>query len=355
MRLILGTRKGLVFYKKTATGWQFVKDEFKGIPVSMFFKDEHTGRWFAGLSHGHWGEKLHYSNDEGKTWKELPPPAFPNDADEIEDGVKATVQLLWSMNSTKKALWLGTVPGALFKSEDNGESFQLVESLWQHPSRKKDWFGGGFKYAGIHSIEVHPKDENRFYIGISCAGVFETQDNGKSWIVRNKGLKADYLPNPAVEVGHDPHRLILCRSEPNVLWQQNHCGIFRSDDDAQTWQNVTQKQNLADFGFSLTIDHFNPNNAWVIPGISDEIRVAIDSALVVCKTNDGGKNWKIKKKGLPQAACYDIVYRHAFDGFENNLAFGTTTGNLFVSENSGENWQHINAFLPLVNTVNFVP
>jgi len=106
-------------------------------------------QWFAGLSHGHWGEKLHSSTDKGKTWQELNPPAFPDGADEIEDGVKPTVQLFWSMNRSGNNLFVGTVPGALFQSKDDGESFTLVESLWNHPSRKPLWFGGGFKYPNI--------------------------------------------------------------------------------------------------------------------------------------------------------------------------------------------------------------
>ena len=121
MKLVLGTRKGLIQYVKTPTGWQFLKDDFTGIAVSMFHRDEYSGRWFAGLSHGHWGEKLHVSDDKGKTWTELPTPVFPEEADEIEDGVKATIQLFWSMNSSKENLWIGTVPGALFNSTDGGE------------------------------------------------------------------------------------------------------------------------------------------------------------------------------------------------------------------------------------------
>jgi len=354
MKLILGTHKGLIQYEKTKAGWQFLKDDFLGIGVSMFYNDEQSGQWFAGLSHGHWGEKLHCSNDEGKTWIELNPPAFPEGADEIEDGVKPSVQLFWSMNRCGKSLFIGTVPGALFESKDDGATFTLVESLWNHKSRKLYWFGGGFKYPGIHSIEVHPTETERFFIGISCAGTFETTDMGKGWIVRNDGVTADYLPKPDVEVGQDPHRLLLCKSTPAVMWQQNHCGIWRTEDAGKNWTNVTDKNQLALFGFALYIDDNNPLRAWVIPAISDEIRVTVKHSLVVCETKDGGKTWQENREGLPQKDCYDLIYRHAFDGLNETMVFATTTGNLFTSDDYGKSWTLVNAFLPMVKTVNLV-
>jgi len=352
MKLILGTHKGLIQYEKTSSGWRFLKDDFIGIGVSMFFIDPYTGGWYAGLSHGHWGEKLHCSNDAGKTWQELPTPTFPEDAAEVEEGIKPTINLFWSMNASEKNLWLGTVPGALFKSTDQGKSFELVKSLWEHPSRLPYWFGGGFKYPGIHSIEMHPQESNRFFIGISCAGVFETIDNGESWIVRNNGVTADYLPNPKVEVGQDPHRLLLCKQHPEVMWQQNHCGVWRTENGGESWQNVTDKNKLADFGFALCVDNDNPENAWVIPGVSDEIRVAVNHALVVSETTNAGKTWVENRQGLPQQACYDIIYRHAFDKLNEQMIFGTTTGNLFASNDTGKTWDLVNAFLPMVKTVN---
>jgi len=354
MRLVLGTHKGLIQYEKTNNGWQFLKDDFLGIGVSMFYNDKQSGRWFAGLSHGHWGEKLHCSNDKGKTWRELNPPAFPEGADEIEDGVKPSVQLFWSMNRCGNSVFVGTVPGALFESKDDGVSFELVESLWKHPSRKAHWFGGGFKYPGIHSIEVHPAEANRFFIGISCAGTFETIDNGENWIVRNQGVTADYLPKPEVKVGQDPHRLLICKTHPKVMWQQNHCGIWRTENGGETWDNVTDKNQLALFGFALCIDHNNPLRAWVIPAISDEIRVTVKEALVVCETQDGGKTWLENRSGLPQQNCYDLVYRHAFDNLEEHMVFATTTGNLFASDDYGKSWNLVNAFLPMVKTVNLI-
>ena len=148
---------------------------------------------------------------------------------------------------------------------------------------------------------------------MSCAGVFETMDAGKTWHPRNKGLKAAYLPNPNVEVGHDPHLLLACgfassprngNSVPAMkMWQQNHCGIFRSTDAGLNWVDVSDKNGIANYGFALAIDIKNPLRAWVIPAISDEIRVAHDLALCVCRTEDGGETWQQLRNGLPQNHC----------------------------------------------------
>ena len=250
-------------------------------------------------------------------------------------------------------LWLGTIPAGLFLSTDNGDSFELNRPLWNQPSRKEQWFGGGFDYPGIDSIIVDPRDSDHIFVGISCAGVFESTDAGKSWEVRNKGLVATFLPDPHAEIGHDPHMLVACQSNPDYLWQQNHCGIFKSEDGAKTWQDVSQKEGPANFGFAMAVNDENAEQAWVVPAVSDEIRVALNESLVVCRTDDGGKTWNEFRTGLPQQSCFDIVYRHGLDTTENHVAFGTTTGNLFLSNDYGESWNCINHFLPMIHSVTF--
>jgi BNR-Asp box repeat len=355
--LLLGTRKGLVIYEKKNNVWQFRDIHFMGIPVSIAFQDERTHIWWACLDHGHWGVKLHRSKDHGKNWEELSAPKFP-EGYEIKPGVPASVKYLWAMShgglDKSNRLWLGTEPGGLFVSHDGGERFELVESLWQHPSRQEGWFGGGRDYPGIHSILVDPRDSDHLYIGISCAGVFETKDAGATWMVRNKGLRADFLPDPFADMGHDPHILLACAKHPDVLWQQNHCGIFNSHDGGQQWNDVTDKNGgAAKFGFAMAIDNHNPARAWVAPSVSDEVRVAIGNSLCICRTDDGGESWKTFREGLPQEACFDIVYRHALANSGENLAFGTTCGNLFVSADFGESWKAINNYLPMIYSVAF--
>ncbi|MEM7104305.1 MAG: sialidase family protein [Bacteroidota bacterium] len=353
--LLIGTRKGLAVYRYKKGNWQFENMHFSGIPVSLAQVDTRNGTWWACLDHGHWGVKLHRSNDEGQNWEEIAAPKFP-EGKEVKEGVPASVNYLWAFaeggNDHPAKFWLGTVPGGLFSSNDNGASFNLIESLWDHPSRG-EWFGGGFDNAGIHSVVVDPRNSDHIYIGISCAGVFETTDAGKTWTVRNKGLRADFLPDPFAEVGHDPHMLLACNTNPDVLWQQNHCGIFRSTDGAKTWVDVSDKNKIADFGFCISIDPDNTERAWVVPAISDEIRIAKGAAMTVCRTDDGGKTWVDFRKGLPQEGCYDIVYRHSLDSAGNRVAFGTTCGNLFLSEDAGESWDCLNHYLPMVYSVHF--
>jgi len=223
-----------------------------------------------------------------------------------------------------------------------------VKGLWNHPSRPEHWFGGGRDEPGIHSILVDPRDEKRILVGISCAGVFETKDGGRTWAPRNAGLKARYLPNPDVEVGHDPHLVAWCASDPDALWQQNHCGIFKS-----TWVEVTQRKGPARFGFPIAVDAGDPKTAWVIPAVSDECRTAVGGALCVARTENGGKKWEMLRDGLPQEDCYDIVFRHALDLSGDTLAFGSTTGNAYWSDDRGESWREIGHNFPPIYSVRF--
>lgn len=351
--LLLGTRKGLIVYQQHGDGWNHNATHFLGIPVSLTLVDERSGTWWACLDHGHWGCKLHRSSDQGKSWEEIEAPKFMEGM-EVKEGVPAAVKYLWAMShggaDKPCVLYLGTDPGALFRSTDNGNTWHLVESLWNHPSREK-WFGGGRDNPGIHSVVVDPRDSNHIYVAVSCAGVFESFDAGETWQSANKGLKADFLPDPNSEIGQDPHILKACPSNPDVLWQQNHCGIFVSTDGAKNWKEVSQKDGPANFGFAVAIKQDNPDQAWVVPGISDEIRVAVDQALVVCRTDDGGKSWKEQRAGLPQENCFDIVYRHCLDISGACLVFGTTTGNVYYSNDLGENWVQLSSDLPMIYSV----
>jgi photosystem II stability/assembly factor-like uncharacterized protein len=354
--ILLGTRKGLIAYRIKNGKWGVENVSFEGFPVSIAYADDLNGVWWAALDHGHWGVKLHRSPDRGKTWTEIAAPLYPEGA-QVKEGVKATLRYIWAMaqggQSFPTRLWIGTDPGGLFVSEDTGNTFNLVESLWNHPSRKESWMGGGRDQPGIHSVVVDPRHANRVFIGISCAGVFETTDAGKTWIVRNKGLRADFLPNPTSEVGHDPHLLVASPSNPDILWQQNHCGIYRSTNAGQMWQEISETDGPAKFGFAIAVAEDNANQAWVCPADSDAIRTSIKGALCVSRTDDGGKTWKALRNGLPQQNCFDIVYRHALACSGNTLAFGTTTGNFFISHDRGDHWEAVNNYLPMVHSVQF--
>ncbi|MCB1164038.1 glycosyl hydrolase [bacterium] len=357
-RLILGTRKGVIILDAAGGGWTPRAATQLGIPVPYAVSDPRSGRLWASLDHGHWGQKLVHSDDDGATWAEVAAPVYP-EGEELKPGKPASLRLIWVITpgpaDQPGRLWLGTEPGGLFRSDDGGGSWQLVESLWRHPSRPDNWFGGGRDEAGIHSVLVDPRDSRRVLVGVSCAGVFESRDDGVTWTTANRGLKAGYLPDPDVDVGHDPHLVVGCPTNFDALWQQNHCGIFRSRDGGANWSQVSEEGGPAHFGFAVAVDPADGDTAWVVPAIADECRVAVGGALCVSRSEDGGKTWTALRKGLPQEHCYDIVFRHALDIDDSGrtLAFGSTSGNLYVSGDRGDSWQCLGTHFPPIYSVRF--
>ena len=354
--ILVSTRKGLITLDEEKGSWNISNSYFDGIPVTIAYEDPRNGAWWVGVDHGHWGVKLHRSEDRGKNWIEVNAPSYP-EGSEIKDGDKAVTKYLWSIHhggwSNPEKLYIGTIPGGLFETRDYGETWTLNEGLWNHPSRPDHWFGGGFDYPGIHSINIDPSNEKKIQVGVSCAGVFESVDGGKTWMGKNKGLLAEFLPDPESEFGHDPHLLVRANSDSDVLWQQNHCGIFRSIDDGGHWDLVSKKGDVTHFGFAIAVADDNPNQAWVAPAVADEKRIAVDRSLCISRTDDGGKTWKELRNGLPQNFAYDIVYRHALANEGDTLVFGTTTGNLFISHNRGDSWDTLSNYLPMIHAVTF--
>ena len=360
--LILGTRKGLFVLKSGKAGWRVARYAHSASPVPYAFVDSRTDTLWASLDHGHWGCKLHRSTDLGETWEEIEAPKYPKNARTkpwtTGKPQPATMRYLWVIQAggadEPGRLYLGTEPGGLFVSDDGGSTFKLNRGLWNHPTRYEKWFGGGRDMAGIHSIFVDPRDSKRVLVGVSCAGVFETLDGGKTWNPRNRGMSADFLPDPKAEVGQDPHYFEACASDPDALWQQNHCGIYRSKDGAASWKLVSKAGDTAHFGFAVAADEKDPDTAWVVPAVSDTHRIAVNGKLCVCGTTDGGKTWRVYRKGLPQKDAYDITFRHALDASHGTLAFGTTTGNVYWSGNRGRAWESLGSNFPPVYSVRFV-
>jgi photosystem II stability/assembly factor-like uncharacterized protein len=352
-RLLLATRKGLLSLQRGDGGWNVARTDFPGIAATAVLHDKRDGTLYCALKHGHFGSKLHRSDDGGQSWQELPAPAFPADA----DGAPTLFQI-WTLEAGAPQqpgrLWAGAIPAGLFRSDDRGEHWQLVSSLWNVPERPK-WFGGGYDQAGIHTVSPDPRDPEQVFVAISCGGVWDSGNDGNTWTVRGKGLVATYVPpeqagNPDIQ---DPHRVARCASAPDVMWMQHHCGIFRSSDAGANW--IQLKPPGDDFGFAVAAHPRDGNTAWFVPAMKDEIRMPRDGALAVTRTRDGGKTWETFRDGLPQRDAFDLIYRHGLDVDDTGrqLAMGSTTGGVWFSENAGERWQLVNAHLPPVYAVRF--
>jgi hypothetical protein len=356
--LLISTRKGL-FVAESAAGsdYRVTRGHFVGDNVTLTLVDPRGG-WYAALDHGHFGVKLHRSDDHGETWTEIATPAYPPKPEASDDKLDWSTKLVWALApalDADGALWCGTLPGGLFRSDDRGASWRLVDSLWNHPSRPS-WFGGGADDPGIHSICVDPRDPRTIVVGVSCGGVWRTRDRGTTWTNTAAGMRAEYMPperagDPDIQ---DPHCIVQCQAAPHVWWCQHHNGIFRSTDDMASWTEI-DRAGPSTFGFPVAVDPRDPETAWFVPALKDEKRVPVDGRVVVTRTRDGGRTFEVLSTGLPDTFAYDLVFRHALalspDGA--TLAFGSTTGNVFASRDRGDSWAVVSHHLPPVHAVTF--
>lgn len=364
-RFHVATRKGLFTFKRaSASDWKIERSDFLGDNVSMVMEDPRDGTALAVLNHGHFGIKFHRLKKGATAWEEITAPAYPPKPEDVEDidpmrrtSVPWSVQDVWALmpggSDEPGVIWCGTMPGGLFKSTDGGDSWAMIQSLWEMPDRKK-WMGGGADLASIHSILVDPRDSKHVTIGVSVGGVWTTRDGGETWKVASHGMRADYVPDPMDPITQDPHIVVQCRSNPDAMWTQHHNGIFRTVDGCKSWTEITNVKPSV-FGFTAAVHPNEPDTAWFVPGIKDEKRIPVDGKLVVTRTRDGGKTFDVLSKGLPQENAYDLVFRHGLDIDEtgDRLAFGSTTGNLWVSENQGDSWQQLSCTLPPIYAVKF--
>jgi photosystem II stability/assembly factor-like uncharacterized protein len=267
--------------------------------------------------------------------------------------------MIWSLEAggadQPGTLWAGTLPGALFRSRDHGDSWELIDALWQRPERAQ-WFGGGYPQPGIHSICVDPRASERLSVAVSCGGVWYSDDDGASWACRAEGMRAAYMPpelqgTPEIQ---DPHRMVACPAQPDTLWVQHHNGIFLSTDGAVHWQEIHDVAPSS-FGFAVAVHPVEPGTAWFVPAVKDECRVPVGQRLVVTRTRDAGRSFETLSRGLPQTDCFDLVYRHglAIDTSGQCLAMGSTTGHLWLSDDQGDNWQAVAGNLPPIYALRF--
>ena len=292
-------------------------------------------------------------------WRETAVPAFPPKPETAADDPHPwSLGRIWALEpgGLPGRLWAGTMPGGLFRSEDGGESWALNEALWLAPQRRQ-WGGvAGGEQPGISSVLIDPRDPADIRVGVSTGGVWASTDSGASWQIINRGMRADYMPPELAgePIAQDVHQLAHCAAYPEIVWCQHHNGVFRSEDAGESWTELSAIRP-AKFGFAVAAHPRDPDTAWFVPAVKDERRIPVDGKLVVARTRDGGRSFEVLREGLPQRHAYDLVWRHALavDRTGDVLAFGSTSGGLWISEDGGDSWTMPEARLPPISVVHF--
>jgi photosystem II stability/assembly factor-like uncharacterized protein len=357
--LWVGTRKGAWALRtdKGRRSWKLAGPQFLGHIIHHVVQDPREPKVvLIAAKTGHLGPTVYRSTDRGRTWKEASqPPAFRKAAE--GEPMRAVDVVFWLTpgHASERGTWYaGTSPAGLFRSEDHGERWEPVAGFNDHPMLPKWAVGPGSPVGQLtHSILVDPRDPQHLYLGISSGGVFESTDGGRDWVPLNKGCAADFNPEPDPEYGHDVHCAALHPQDPDRLYQQNHCGIYRLDRPATRWVRIgdAMPRKIGDVGFPVVLHPRDPDKAWVFPmdGTTVWPRTSVGGKPAVYGTRNAGKSWQRLDKGLPDSQGWFTVLRQAMcaDASERlGLYFGTTAGEVWASTNEGESWRCIARHLP---------
>ena len=343
----VGTRKGLWLARSdnrrdwVVDGPQFLMREVPSIGVVP--RPEGV-RLIAGFRSEHWGPTMLHSDDLGASWHERPDAAaiaFPEDTG-------AALARIWQVTADPHdpdVVWAGTEPHALWRSADGGASFELVRGLWDHPHRPL--WGEGFGGGAIHTILPDPQDPDRMLVAMSTGGVYATTDGGATWQPRNKGIEARYVPDPFPEFGQCVHKVARDAATPSRLYLQCHHGVYRSDDEAGSWQSIADGLPT-DFGFTVLTHPRRGGSLWLVPVTADSERIPPGGQLQLQHSADAGATWQTQTEGLPHPS-YTCVLRDAAavdTHDEAGLYVGTRNGDVFASTDEGASFTRIIEQLP---------
>jgi len=348
--LLVGTTKGAFILRANAqrSRWEVGGPYFHGHSVYAMAFDGREGqhRIWASTS-SYWGTLLRSSDDFGKSWTnpQQAPIRFPADTGL---SLKNIWQILPGRPQEPNVLYCGVEPAALFETRDAGETWSLVRGLFDHPHRPR-WMPGNGGLA-LHTIVLDPNGNQRMYVAISSGGVYRTNDGGTSWTAQNQGIRCTFTPDKYPEFGQCIHKIAMHPDHPERLFLQNHWGLYRSDNGADSWTDIANGVP-SDFGFAVVMHPRNPDCVYIVPVESDEFRCACDGRLRVYRTRNGGASWEPLVRGLPQKRAYETVLRDAMtaDSFDPvGIYFGTRSGQLFGSHDEGRTWHKILEGLPSV-------